>query len=126
MRHTRKVWYMGTRTSVYLDDDLKAAVKASGVPLAELIRRGLTAEADRGAHIPEKNLVKPGSLPGLPAGEPCPGAVCSAPGCWQRDTARYGLRSLALCTACAAALQGNSHQREKSPAAARLVHRGAT
>ena len=34
---------MGNRTSVYLDDDLQAAVKASGTPLAELIRRGLGA-----------------------------------------------------------------------------------
>ena len=31
---------MGQRTSVYLDDDLHAAAKASGVPLAELFRRG--------------------------------------------------------------------------------------
>lgn len=29
--------------SVYLDDDLRAAAKASGVPLAELVRRGLAA-----------------------------------------------------------------------------------
>ena len=38
----------------------------------------------------------------LPADEPCPGTVCAGPGCWQRDTARYGLRRLVLCTACAA------------------------
>jgi hypothetical protein len=31
----------GKRTSIYLSDDLAAAVEASGVPLAELIRRGL-------------------------------------------------------------------------------------
>ena len=30
----------GERTSVYLTADLAKAVKASGVPLAELIRRG--------------------------------------------------------------------------------------
>jgi hypothetical protein len=35
---------MGQRTSVYLDDDLHA-VKASGVPLADLIRRGLAPDA---------------------------------------------------------------------------------
>jgi hypothetical protein len=28
MRHTPSVWYMGQRTSVYLDDGLQAAVKA--------------------------------------------------------------------------------------------------
>jgi hypothetical protein len=32
---------MGRRTSVYLDDALEAAVRASGVPVAELVRRGL-------------------------------------------------------------------------------------
>ena len=34
---------MGKRTSLYLSDELEAAVKASGLPLAELIRRGLHA-----------------------------------------------------------------------------------
>jgi hypothetical protein len=61
----------------------------------------------------------------LPAGEPCPGTVCSGPGCWQRDTSRYGLRRLVLCTSCAAALQGREHQRELPPSAARLARRGA-
>jgi hypothetical protein len=32
------------KTSVYLPGDLSAAVKASGVPLAELVRRGLGVE----------------------------------------------------------------------------------
>lgn len=32
---------MGRRTSVYLSDDLVEAVEASGVPLADLIRKGL-------------------------------------------------------------------------------------
>ena len=34
---------MGLRTSVYLSDELAAMWRASGVPLAELIRRGLSA-----------------------------------------------------------------------------------
>jgi hypothetical protein len=34
---------VGRKTSVYLTDDLAESVKASGVPLAELIRRGLSA-----------------------------------------------------------------------------------
>jgi hypothetical protein len=46
MRYTRGLWYMGQRSSVYLSDDLAAAVKASGVPLAELVRRGLTASSE--------------------------------------------------------------------------------
>lgn len=32
---------MGIRTSIYLSDDLHAAVKASGETVAEIIRRGL-------------------------------------------------------------------------------------
>lgn len=34
---------VGKRTSVYLADDLAAAVAESGLPLTELIRRGLAA-----------------------------------------------------------------------------------
>lgn len=48
------VWYMGKRTSVYLGDGLAAAVAACGVPLAELIRRGLLAD------------VVPGGVPPVP------------------------------------------------------------
>ena len=33
------------------------------------------------------------------------------PGCWQRDTRKYGLRSLPLCPARAAALAGEVYQR---------------
>jgi hypothetical protein len=40
------------------------------------------------------------------------------PGYWQKDTTRYGLRRLVLCTACAADLQGQEYKREMSPAAA--------
>jgi hypothetical protein len=53
----RGLWYLavlgttmaavGKRTSVYLSDDLAAAVRASGVPLGELIRRGLEADIGR-------------------------------------------------------------------------------
>ncbi len=46
------------------------------------------------------------------------------PGCWERNIRKYGLRSLPLCQACAAALQGETYKREVpqarpvSPAAA--------
>ena len=60
----------------------------------------------------------------IPGGEPCPGAACCGPGCWNRDTARYGLRRLPLCAACAAALQGKVHQREVPEGAARVMRRG--
>jgi hypothetical protein len=56
-------------------------------------------------------------------GEPSPGAACAGPGCWNRDTARYGLRRLVLCTACAA-LQGHVYKREIPESAARAVRRG--
>jgi hypothetical protein len=61
----------------------------------------------------------------LPPGEPCPGVACSGAGCWNRDTARYGLRRLVLCTACASALQGQTHKREVPETAARTLRRGA-
>jgi hypothetical protein len=38
---------MGQRSSIHLADDLAAAVKASGTPLAELVRRGLGAGSCR-------------------------------------------------------------------------------
>jgi hypothetical protein len=97
----------GERTSVYLAADLAAAVKASDQTLAELIRRGLAAGT------------------AAARSEPSPGVACMGPGCWQRDTSRFGLRKLPLCTACAAALQGRIHQREIPPSAARLMRRGA-
>jgi hypothetical protein len=101
---------MGQRTSVYLDDDLHAAVKASGVPLAELARRGLAAPAvpDTPATVPAPSLT-------LPASEPSPGAVCSGPRCWNRDTARYGFRRLILRRSCAGALKGETYKGEPPP-----------
>jgi hypothetical protein len=39
-------------------------------------------------------------------GEPSHGVLCMGPGCWQRDTRKYGLRRLPLCRACAGALRG--------------------
>ena len=112
---------MGQRSSVYLADDLAAAVKASGVPLAELVRRGLAAGTADVAPPMVGTLTTSPPLTALPAGEPCPGALCMGPGCFQRDTARYGLRRLVLCTACAAALRGQAYQRPLSPSAARIL-----
>lgn len=39
---------MGKRTSIYLSDELAEAVRASGVPIAELVRRGLEASRPEG------------------------------------------------------------------------------
>ena len=54
------MWYppmavmrMGKRTSVYLSDDLEAAVDKTGLPLAELIRRGVYGPLASPAAIPD-------------------------------------------------------------------------
>src|SRR5690348_3929804 len=46
LRYTVPMRYplvMGQKTSVYLADDVAAKAKASGIPLGELVRRGLEA-----------------------------------------------------------------------------------
>jgi hypothetical protein len=117
------VWYVGQRSSVYRADDLAAAVKASGQSLAELIRRGLTVGASETAQLAPGPAAL--SLTVIADGEPSGGAICMTPGCWERNTAKYGLRQVPLCTACRAALEGRTHQREIPPSAARLMRRGA-
>jgi len=114
----------GERTSIYLAADLAAAVKASGIPLAELVRRGLDAGT---GEAPQASAPGPATSPlgAIGRGEPSPGVICMGPACWERNTSRYGLRKLPLCPACAAALEGRTYQRETSPAAARLIQRGA-
>jgi len=73
---------------------LAAAVKASGVPLAELVRRGPAASTSATPQ-PSVNdvLSTPRPRSGLPDREPYPGIVCSGTGCWQPDTPRR----LVLC-----------------------------
>ena len=58
---------MGRRTSVSLDDSLQAAEKASGVPIAELVRRGLGAGSGETAQPTTPGPVGP-SLVALPDG----------------------------------------------------------
>jgi hypothetical protein len=114
---------MGQRGSVYLADDLAAAVKASGQPLAELIRRGLAAGT---AEVAQPTAPAPASpcLAALPDGEPSPGTLCMGPGCLERSTSRYGLRRMPLCRACGAALTGETYQRPVTPAQARAIGGG--
>ena len=57
--------------------------------------------------------------------EPGHGAICMGPGCFQRDTRKYGLRQVPLCPACVAALRGDTYKRELPPGAARALCRGA-
>jgi hypothetical protein len=63
------------------------------------------------------------SLAALPDGELGNGAMCMGPGCFQRDTRKYGLRQLPLCPACRAALEGRTHQRAVPESAARASRR---
>ena len=103
----------GERTSVYLAEDLAAAVKASGTSLAELVRRGLGADEAQ----PTEPAASPVSTTsGLLIGEPSPGVACMAPTCWERNTTRYGLRHVPICPADAAALEGRVYQRHPSAA----------
>jgi hypothetical protein len=63
----------------------------------------------------------PAPLAALTGSEPSPGVLCAGPGCWQRNTRKYGLRRLPLCDACAAALRGETCQRPIPPGAARVI-----
>ena len=122
-------------------DPAQARAKAEGASLGALMRAAveryasgdLTSSAQPASQPhPEltshRQVASQGTAAAIAAtgpGEPSPGVVCMGPGCWQRDTRKYGLRSLPLCPACAAALQGRAHQREIPPSAARLMRRGA-
>ena len=65
------------------------------------------------------------SLTALPDGEPGSSAVCMTPGCWERNTAKYGLGRLVLRAACAAALMGQLHKRQVPHGADKVIRRGA-
>jgi hypothetical protein len=102
---------MGQRTSVYLDDDLHAAVKASGVPSPGSSAAAWPPEPPRRRshqRQPRRHLPSAQSL----AASRAPVSPAPAPGCWQRNTSCYGLRKLPLCPACAAAVTGQVYRRE--------------
>jgi hypothetical protein len=61
------------------------------------------------------------SLAALPDGEPGNGALCMGPGCFQRDTSKYGSRSAPPAAQPSKAAPTS----ETCPSAARLMHRGA-
>ena len=98
----------------YATGDLTSDARPASQPRPELTSHAQAASQGAAAAIAATGT-----------GEPSPGVVCMGPGCWQRDTRKYGLRSLPLCPACAAALQGRTHQREIPPSAARLTRRAA-
>jgi hypothetical protein len=109
-------------TLARLDSARGADIRSAWV--LRLIGRELDGQAPAGEPAPADPASPAGPL-ALPRGEPCPGVACSGPGCWNRDTARHGLRRLALCTACAAALQGRVYKRAVPESAARALRRGA-
>src|SRR5690349_10171039 len=122
-------------------DPAQARAKAEGASLSALMRAAveryasgdLTSSAQPASqpHPELTSHAKPAShrtaaaIAATGTGEPSPGVVCMGPGCWQRDTSRFGLRQLPLCPACAAALEGRTHQREIPQSAARLMRCGA-
>lgn len=102
---------MGQRTPVYLDDDLHTAAKASGVPLAEFVRCGLaTSTAPRGS--PGSGRSSP-RHPGRRRAEPR--RPVRRPRMLPARHPQIRVRQLPLCTACAAALIGETCQRELPP-----------
>ena len=122
-------------------DPAQTRAKAEGASLGALMRAAvqryatgdLTSNAEPASqphpsltsHAQGASQSTAAAIAATGTGEPSPGVVCMGPGCWQRDNRKYGLRSLPLCPACAAALQGRTHQREIPPSAARLTRRGA-
>lgn len=122
-------------------DPAQARAKAEGASLGALMRAvveryasgTLTSNAEP-ASQPHPELTSHGqaasqgtaaAIAAIGTGKPSPGVLCMGPGCWERNTARYGLRQVPLCPACRAALEGRTHQREIPPSAARLMRRGA-
>src|SRR5690349_20716916 len=142
----REAWPVpAPRRTARIEDDIwdpaQARAKTEGASLGALMRAAvqryasgdLTSNAEPASHPhPELTSHAQAASKGTAAaitatgtGEPSPGVLCMGPGCWQRDTFRYGLRKLPLCPAWAAALRGEVYQREIPASAARLMRRGA-
>ena len=98
----------------YASGDLTSNAEPASQPHPELTSHAQAASQGTAAAIAATGT-----------GEPSPGVVCMGPGCWERNTRKYGVRSLPLCPACRAALEGRTHQREIPPGAARIMRRGA-
>jgi len=96
---------LGTGLLERLDDVRGDASRSAW--LATILERELTASTS--APVAAS---RPGAAIGtLGRGTPSPGVACAGPGCWQRDTSRYGLRGLILCDACAHAACGQPYTR---------------
>jgi hypothetical protein len=117
--------------------------KAEGASLGALMRAAvqryasgqLTSTAEAASQVAATLTSQPGpasqpasqaaaAIASIGQGEPSPGVACAGPGCWQRNTSRYGLRRLPLCPACRAALEGQGYKRKIPETATRAVCRG--
>jgi hypothetical protein len=101
-----------------IEDDIwnpaQAQAQAEGASLGALMRAAVQryASGDLTSNaLPASQATAQAASQGTPAlvttispGEPSPGVLCMGPGCFQRDTRKYGLRQLPLCPACRAAL----------------------
>jgi len=100
----------------YLSGELTSQALPASQPGPELTSHAQPASQVRG-QVTSQAITATGP------GEPSPGVLCMGPGCWERNTSRYGLRRLPLCPACAAALGGETYQRKASPGAAQILQR---
>jgi hypothetical protein len=82
-------------------------------------------DGPRPAQVMNEPSVTAAAAIAITGGEPSPGIACAGPGCWQRNTTRYGLCRLPMYPACCAALEGQDYKREIPETAARAIRRGA-
>ena len=75
---------MGLKTSVYLSDDLAAQWRASKLPLAEVIRRGLTRSDSEPVTRASLREVLREELAHLPAPD-CPATPGYGPGTYETE-----------------------------------------
>ena len=109
----------GTMVQVRVPPDLLEQIDAAAegtTRTAWLLDAARSALADSGRDdVPLAAGLPPPATGGLVPAEPSPGVACTAPGCWDRTTARYGLRRIPLCPADAAALTGRTYSRPRPP-----------
>jgi len=96
---------MGKRTSIYLADDLAAAVEETGLPLAELVRRGIYGPPARTVVVPPPGRQVPQCAEAaVPAGHeahsPEPGCRPRCPQCAWRQLQPVPADEITNCEAC--------------------------
>jgi hypothetical protein len=120
-------------------DPAQTRAKTEGASLGALMRAAvqryasgaLTSNAEPASQATTEPASQPAPasqgtaalLAAISHGELSPGTLCMGPGCFQRDTRKYGLRQVPLCPACHAALEGRTHQREIPAGTVRVIGR---